>query len=46
MLALQKTSHWEETIGLVDYLEDADKNSYFLMKFPKVLLSSYCAKIK
>ena len=43
---MQKTSHWEEVIGLEDYFTDADKNSYFVTKLPKMSLEVYLSKRK
>ena len=43
ILALQKTSHWAESIGLLDYFADAEKNIYFVQKHSKMSLSDYTA---
>ena len=34
LLALQKTSHWKETIDLVDYFTDSQGNSYIITEKP------------
>ena len=46
LLALQKTSQWEKTIGLIDYFTDGEGNSHIITKMPKLTLSRHIGDIQ
>ena len=46
LLALQKTSHWKETIDLIDYFTDSQGNSYIITEKPVYTLAEYIAHLQ
>ena len=46
LLALQKTSHWKETIDLVDHFMDSQGSSYIITEKPEYTLAEYIARVK